>query len=331
MKAVVVENLKKTFKTPISSQGPFYCKIKDYLFPKSQEVMAVNAISFSINSGEKVAFIGPNGAGKSTTIKMLTGIIQPSSGEVHILGKSPAKHRKALSYEISAIFGQSSKLWQNLRVKESYELLASIYDIPHAVFESRLMKLVDRFKIAPLLTKLTRQLSLGERMRCEIVASFLHKPKILFLDEPTIGLDVVAKTMIRELLCSVSKEEGTTLLLASHDTDDIESVCDRVIMLNEGKILFDDRLTRLKSYIQKKIIEVVTEEDSSSWTQECVQILERKTPHHMKIEIDLEKTSCEKVIRALLDRFKVKDLTIEDPSLEILIKNIYADQIHHQF
>jgi len=303
--------------------------MKDYFFPKKQEIIAVDEISFSIESGEKVAFIGPNGAGKSTTIKMLTGIIQPTSGKVQVLGKSPMKHRKSLAYEISAVFGQSSKLWYHLPVRESYELLAAIYDISNELFEKRLAKLVDRFKIASLLTKLTRQLSLGERMRCEIVASFLHQPKVIFLDEPTIGLDVIAKTMIRDLLCSFSKEEGTTLLLTSHDTDDIESVCDRVIMLNKGKVVLDDRLNRMKSYIQKKIIEVITEEESKDWTQDDVQILERKTPHHMKLEIDLNKNSCEKVIRSILSQFKVKDLTIEDPSLETIIKNIYADQVHN--
>lgn len=327
MKAVVVENLKKEFQIPIKDHAPFYRKVKNYFLPKKQKVIAVDEISFSIESGEKVAFIGPNGAGKSTTIKMLTGIIQPTSGMVQILGKNPMKNRKSLAFEISAVFGQSSKLLYHLPVRESYQLLAAIYNIPNELFKKRLSKLVDRFKIEPFLTKLTRQLSLGERMRCEIVASFLHNPKVIFLDEPTIGLDVIAKTMIRDLLCSFSKEEGITLLLTSHDTDDIESVCDRVIMLSNGKIVLDDPLVRMKSYIQKKIIEIVTEEESKSWTQEGIQILERKTPQHMKLEIDLNITSSESVIRSILSQFKVKDVTIQDPSLETIIKNIYVEQV----
>jgi ABC-2 type transport system ATP-binding protein len=326
MEAISVRHLVKEFSSPIKQPGPFYTQIKNYLFPKKSLFTAVNDLSFSIHEGEKVAFIGPNGAGKSTTIKMMTGIIRPTRGEIFVLGKRPAKDRKKLSYEISALFGHASKLWFHLPVKESLQLLAAIYDIPKEVFQRRLKNLVDRFEIGHLLSKPARQLSLGERMRCEIVASFLHAPKVLFLDEPTIGLDLLAKTGIRDLLCKSSKEEGITLILTSHDTSDIETVCDRVIMLHQGKILFDDPLEKLKNLNQKKVIEIITSDPLPAWSHPGAQILEKES-HRLKIEIDLTKTSSEKILHALWSSCAIKDLKIEEPSLESSIRSLYARKV----
>jgi len=328
MNAIVVQKLKKEFRLSLPITGSFFQQIKHYFLPRLQTITAVDEIDFTIQKGERVAFIGPNGAGKSTTIKMLTGIMYPTGGTIEILGKSPAKQRKALSYEMSAVFGHSSKLWYHLPVRESYDLLAAIYDVPKEAYQKRLSDLVDKFNIAPLLSKPVRQLSLGERMRCEVVASFLHKPKVIFLDEPTIGLDLTAKAIIRDLLRRFSQEEGTTLLLTSHDIDDIETVCDRVIMIDRGKLILDDQLAHLKTrYIKKKVIQVIAEEMSMTWDHEGVNILERSS-HRMKMEVDVERCSSEKVISSLLKNYTIKDLTIEDPSLETVIRAFYAQQIH---
>jgi ABC-2 type transport system ATP-binding protein len=327
MQAIVVQNLRKEFRLSHSIQGIWYQKIRGYFSLRSQKFTAVEGLSFSIQEGERVALIGPNGAGKSTTIKMLTGITYPTEGKIEVLGKVPVRQRKALSYEMSAIFGHSSKLWYHLAVQESYDLLAAIYDIPSSVYRDRLKSLVDRFQIDHLLKKVARQLSLGERMRCEIVASFLHKPKLIFLDEPTIGLDLTAKAMIRDLLHSLSKEEGVTLLLTSHDIDDIEKVCDRVLMMEKGRLLLDGRIEDLKTrYAKKKVIQVIAEESSLTWDQEGIVLLEQ-LPHRLKIEVDLTKCSVEKVIHTFLNRYTIKDVTIEDPSLESFIHAFYTQQI----
>jgi len=252
MNAIVVENLKKTFRSPLPAQGSIAQRIKSYLHPRYQTLTAVDGISFQVKAGERVAFIGPNGAGKSTTIKMLTGIMQPTSGRITVLDKVPGVRWNRLMYQIGAVFGQRSQLWYHLPVRETLGLLAAIYDIPASEYRRRVSELVEKFKVTSLLDKPVRQLSLGERMRCEIIASLLHKPAVLFLDEPTIGLDITAKAIIRDLIRQQSEKEGVTLLLTSHDTDDIEKVCDRVIIIDQGKLLLDDSLSNLKNALYSK-------------------------------------------------------------------------------
>ena len=221
---------------------------------------AIREISFEVKAGERVAFIGPNGAGKSTTIKMLTGILYPTSGKVEVLGLVPWKDRKALGYRIGTVFGQRTQLSHHLPPSDTFDLLAKIYEIPHAIYKERVEGLVEIFEIGPFFEKPVRQLSLGERMRCELVASLLHKPEILFLDEPTIGLDINAKLKIRGLLNRLSKEYGTTLFLTSHDTADIEQVCERAIILDQGTIIRDSALKDLrKTYVKKKVLTLATD------------------------------------------------------------------------
>ncbi len=327
MDVIIVQKLRKEFRVPIILKGSALKQLKQYLFPRLETRVAVDEIDFTIQKGQHVAFIGPNGAGKSTTIKMLTGIMHPTDGTIRVLGRSPTKDRKLLSYEISAVFGHSSKLWYHLPVQESYDLLAAIYEVPRTIYINRLNHLVDKLGIANLMNKSARQLSLGERMRCEIVASFLHKPKVIFLDEPTIGLDLTAKAVIRNLLQTLSQEEETTLLLTSHDIDDIERVCNRVIMIDKGKLVLDDQLAHLKTrYVKKKNIQIIAEEVTIQWDQVGVNILE-SSPHRLKMEVDLDKCSVERVISSLLKCYNIKDLTIEDPSLETVIRAFYDKQI----
>lgn len=325
MNAILIENLKKCFLTPIPIQGSFLQRIKKTLCPRYQTITAVNDISFQLQVGERVAFIGPNGAGKSTTIKILTGIMQPTSGRVKVLGKDPDTDRRVLAYQIGAVFGQRSQLWYHLPVQETLTLLAAIYDIPTREYQQRLKTLAEKFNVTPLLTKPVRQLSLGERMRCEIIASFLHRPAVLFLDEPTIGLDITAKAIIRDLIRKQSEQEGVTLLLTSHDTDDIEKVCDRVIIIDQGQLLLDDTLINLKTqYIKKRVLSIVTEEETIVLKQPGILVLEQ-SPHHLKIEIDVTQHAVERVVTSLLESYTIKDLTIEGPPLEAIIQMLYAN------
>jgi ABC-2 type transport system ATP-binding protein len=320
---IKINQLSKNFIVKESFPG-IAGALKALFKGKKKEIAAIKNLSFQIESGESVAFIGPNGAGKSTTIKMLTGILYPSSGEAHVLGLTPWKQRHRLGYQIGTVFGQRSQLWYHLPPCDTFDLLSKIYELPPSVYQMRLNELVDLFEISPFLNKAVRQLSLGERMRCEIVASLLHNPKILFLDEPTIGLDINAKLMIRGLLNKLSKEHGTTLFLTSHDTADIEQVCDRVLVLDRGVLILDNSLRNLKkTYMKKKILSLLVEEESISLNIPGITILENNQ-HHFRCEVDLAIVSVNQVIQTALKLTHVRDLTIEDPSMEEIIRLLYG-------
>ncbi len=321
--SIEVDGLRKVFQVREQGSG-----IKDalrYLFrPPTRDVVAVDGISFSIARGERVAFVGPNGAGKSTTIKMLTGILHPTAGEAHVLGLTPWKDRRALAYKLGTVFGQRTQLWYHLPARDTFRLLARIYDQDDAVHERRLGELVEAFALAPLLKKPVRQLSLGERMRCEIVASLLHKPEVLFLDEPTIGLDVTAKATIRDLIRDASVQDGSTVLLTSHDTGDMEHVCDRVIVINHGKLLLDQPVRELRrTYIRQKIVTLLTAEPRIELDLPGVTVRDR-APHRTVFEVDVSATPVERVVKAALELGRLRDLTVEDPPMEEIVKAIYA-------
>ena len=284
---------------------------------------AVDSLSFDIPQGQCVAFIGPNGAGKSTTIKMLTGVMRPTSGKISILGLDPRKDRKKLARQMSVLFGHCSKLWFHLPVVESFDLLAAIYDLDWKNYLKRRDHLVELFRVGHLIAKPVRQLSLGERMRCELLASFLHEPKMVFLDEPTIGLDITAKALIRDLLRTMCKELGCTLLLTSHDTDDVERLCDRVILINKGKCVVDDSVQCMKeNYLRKRILTAVLDEKEGMIEAPGVTILESGS-HRLKFEINLDETGINEVVNLLMQRYSLRDLTIEGPSLESVIEGFY--------
>lgn len=300
---IEVKQLTKKFKLKKNGGG-----LKSFFSPEYKTITAVDRISFEIGKGERVAFIGPNGAGKSTTIKMLSSILYPTSGTALIKGLVPWENRKKIACDIGTVFGQRSQLWYNLPVQDSFALMGKIYNLEEIAFKRRLSRLVRLFEIRDLLNSPTRSLSLGQRMRCEIVASLLHKPQILFLDEPTIGLDVTAKEIIRDLVKKQALEEDTTLLLTSHDTDDMEKVCNRVIIINKGKIIFDDSLDRLKeSYLNKKYVEVTT--DSGEKIKQIVNTAE---------------IPVKKALDELVRKYHVTDMTVENPPMEEIIKEIYG-------
>lgn len=319
---IEVLNLKKNFRAPLGNlQG--LAKIWRYFVPRYKEQEAIRGISFSIKKGERIAFIGPNGAGKSTTIKILTGILTPSSGKIKVLGLIPNKSRNVLSYQIGTIFGQRSQLWYHLPAIDTFNLLARIYRLDIKEYEKRRDSLVEMFEAKTLLTRPVKNLSLGERMRCELIASLLHNPKILFLDEPTIGLDITAKATIRKLLKNLSEEYGTTLFLTSHDTADIEQVCDRAIILDKGGIVLDSNIQTIRNtYLKKKKISLLTSEEHLHLDFSSVRILEKK-PYRTIFEVDVSKQNISAILEMALQKSKIHDILIEDPSMEEIIHDIY--------
>lgn len=325
MKPVIkIDKLSKTFVLRKSFPG-ITGAFKSLFSKQKYELQAIKDLSLSVQEGERIAFIGPNGAGKSTTIKMLTGILYPTSGHIEVLGLVPWKERHSLGYKIGTVFGQRTQLWYHLPPSDTFSLLSKIYEIEKPVFHKRVNELTAMFEIGPLLNKPVRQLSLGERMRCEIVASLLHQPKILFLDEPTIGLDINAKLLIRGLLNKLSRDHGTTLFLTSHDTADIEQVCDRVIVLDKGSIVVDSTLRELKkTYMKKKIITLATDEEYINLNLPGIAILER-SPYLLCCEVDTALSPIDRIIQEALKQSNLKDVTIEDPSMEEVVRILYGN------
>ncbi|MHC4958128.1 MAG: ABC transporter ATP-binding protein [Planctomycetota bacterium] len=321
--SVVVSGLSKTFRVRRRAKG-LSGSVRQLFKPESDEVVALDGLSFEIEEGERVAFVGPNGAGKSTTIKILTGILHPTGGDAHVLGEVPWRSREKLAYRLGTVFGQRTQLWYHLPAADTFDLLARIYELDDAVYAKRRGELVEAFALQPLLDKPVRQLSLGERMRCEIVASLLHAPQVLFLDEPTIGLDVTAKATIRDLVHDMSVRDKSTVLLTSHDTGDMERVCDRVIVINHGKLLLDEPVSSLRqNYIRRKRVTLLTAESDVAIEMDGVERVEH-APHRTVFEVDTTKTPVEAVVAAALEASRLRDLTVEDPPMEEIVKAIYA-------
>ncbi|MFI5308917.1 MAG: ATP-binding cassette domain-containing protein, partial [Polyangiales bacterium] len=291
--------------------------------PTRKEVVAVDEVSFHIERGERVAFVGPNGAGKSTTIKILCGILHPTAGSARVLGFVPWQEREALSYRVGTVFGQRSQLFYHLPAADTFELLRHVYDQDPLEFAARREVLIEAFGVGPHLNRPVRQLSLGERMRCELVASLLHAPDILLLDEPTIGLDVSAKAAIRALVREQAERHGRTLLLTSHDTADMEQVCERVIVIHHGRVIVDQSVQSLRSgYIRKKLLALETVEAELPFALEGVRVL-RRAPHRLELEVDLRVSPVERVIAAVLQVGRVRDLTVTDPPMDEIVQAIY--------
>ena len=318
---IEVKNLSKTFKIKQKEKG-IKGSIKSIFKPKYKEKKAVNNISFNIEKGEILAFIGPNGAGKSTTIKMLTGILYPSKGDISISGTNPQKERKQLAYKIGCVFGQKEQLWIHLTPYDNFKFFGAIYDLPESVVEKRIQEYNEIFELQEFINTPVRSLSLGQRMICEIVASLIHEPEILFLDEPTIGLDPVIKEKIRVFIKRLNKEKKTTIFLTSHDVGDIEKLCKRVIIINDGHIVLDDTMENLKyHYLNKKIVEAKMNTKINLDETEGITILKDKD-YNLKIEVDLTKKSISDAIK-LLDPDKIIDINISNTPLEQIISNIY--------
>lgn len=323
MEVIKTEQLTKKYRMRIKEEG-LKASISGLIRPEWQEIEAVKQISLGIEKGEIIAFLGPNGAGKSTYIKMLCGILHPTSGYVSVLGLSPTKDRKRLTMQIGSVFGQKSQLWMHLPVLDSFKLLSAIYEINDCEYEKRVDKLIELFGLTEFLKVPVRKLSLGQRVRCEVAASFLHEPELLFLDEPTIGLDVVVKQAIRDLILQRNKEKGTTVFLTSHDPADIEYLCQRAIVIDKGSIVLDAPVEKLRrEYLGKKLIELNF--TRSQMIPQVPGVINISQHDNMKytLEVDTKVCSIGKITSILMNMGNVFDITISDPPMEDIIADIY--------
>ncbi|MCR8849690.1 ATP-binding cassette domain-containing protein [Rossellomorea sp. SC111] len=329
MNAIEVNHLRKEFKA-FSSRSGLKGAFRDLFTRNYKVVPAVNDISFNVKQGEMVGYIGENGAGKSTTIKMLTGILTPTGGDITVNGMNPHRDREKFVQTIGVVFGQRSQLWWDIAVQESFQLLKKVYKVPDQQYKEHMDHVIETLDIAPLLDKPVRKLSLGQRMRCELAAALVHNPPLLFLDEPTIGLDVLVKLKIRQFLKEINEKYNTTILLTTHDLSDIEALCERVVMLDEGKIIYDGELSRLKENWgdQKEVVfqfldgtslealSDLTKNENISWSFD-----EKKQSYAAITEADEEVIS--QLITNVVANFKVKDMKIEETTTEEIIRNIY--------
>lgn len=323
MDAITVNQLSKTFRVKQKEKG-LRGSLKSIFRPSYRYIPAVDNISFRIEEGEMLAFIGPNGAGKSTTIKMLTGILYPDKGKAEVLNLDPALKRKQLSYRIGTVFGQKEQLWTHLTPYDNFKFFGAIYDLKDSEVETKINELKQVFELDEFIDTPVRNLSLGQRIRCEIVASLIHSPKILFLDEPTIGLDPVVKENIRALIKKMNKEYHTTIFLTSHDIGDIEKLCKRIIIVNHGRIVMDDSMENIKyHYLNKKIVEVKMKEAAEFGDEDGITVLKSKG-NNLKLEIDTTKKNISDALK-LLDADNILDINISNVPLENIITEIYKE------
>ncbi len=294
------------------------------------DVEAVRGVSLSIDEGEFVGYLGPNGAGKSTTIKMLTGILTPSSGLVEVCGIVPHEKRRENAANIGAVFGQRTQLWWDLPPIESYRLLGKIYRVARSELEARLAELIDLFELSSLIETPVRKLSLGEKMRCELAAALLHRPRVLFLDEPTIGLDAVGKEQVRTHLRAINQERGTTVVLTSHDLDDIEALCRRAIVIDEGQIIHDgtvDSLRRTFGHHRTLVVDLAggAAPDGFATLPNGATVTQIEGAR-VWIEFDADQLSAPQLIQAVLTQHDVHDLTVREIAIEEVVRRIYSNK-----
>jgi len=326
MSIIKVNNLVKTYTTFKRGSG-----VKETLqsFFKREKVIinAVDNITFNVKEGSICGMLGPNGAGKSTTIKMLCGALYPTAGEIDVMGYSPSKERKKYVREIGAVFGQRSQLIWDIPPIDSFNMNRAIYGITQADYKPRLDELAAMFEVTEVIHKPTRVLSLGERMKCEFIMAMLHKPKIVFLDEPTIGLDVIAKAKIREFILNINKT-GTTFILTTHDLEDVKQLADNVIVINHGKKVFDDSLQKLQLNLgEKKIVELTLEQsfDTAAILLDSVRVLEQKSPLEITLEVDASKIAIGDFIKFLSSRIALSDIAVKELPMEEIITQIYNE------
>ena len=326
MQAIRTRDLSKTYRARIKGEG-LGASFRALIRPVYREVRAVQSIALDVEQGEIVAFIGPNGAGKSTFIKMLCGILHPSSGEIAVLGMSPAKERQKLALRIGTVFGQKSQLWLHLPALDSFTLLAAIYEISDAERRRRMAELSELFELGDFLQTPVRKLSLGQRVRCEVAASLLHNPELLFLDEPTIGLDVVVKQTIRELIIRRNREHGTTVFLTSHDPADIEQLCRRAVVIDHGTLVLDAPVDTLKrDYLAQKRVEVSFGMPQTIPAIPGVTAVAGDAGPKAILTVDTRVCPIGDVMERLSSLGNVLDITISNPPMEDIIASIFRKE-----
>lgn len=328
MALIEVKNLKKEFKKPIRKEGVIGY-IKSLFSRKYTSLYAVNDISFSIEQGEIVGYIGANGAGKSTTVKMMCGILHPTSGSVTIDNKDIIKYRKQINKEIGVVFGQKTQLWWDIPLIETFKILKSIYEISDEDYNERFKFLCDLLDLNDFLDQNVRSLSLGQRMRADFAASLIHNPKILYLDEPTIGLDVLVKDKIRKAIKILNKKYKTTIILTTHDMKDIEELCSRIIIIDKGKILYDGDLENIK-YKFGNIKTIIFKNNPLFSKEELL----KEFPHieikdddlnDIFISFSLNNVNLDNLLLCLINKYKIEDFKINDITIEDITKELYEN------
>ncbi|MFS8654964.1 MAG: ATP-binding cassette domain-containing protein [Limnochordia bacterium] len=323
-----VEHLTKRFRIAKARRGVLGA-LRGLFSREGREIAAVDDVSFSIEEGSFVGYLGPNGAGKSTTIKMMTGILHPTSGEVWVAGRSPQRERREVARRIGVVFGQRTQLWWDLPVYDSLELLAAMYHVSPADLRQAVRTFDETLGIGEFLDVPVRKLSLGQRMRADLAAALLHRPSVLFLDEPTIGLDVVAKASIRRFLREINQREGTTILLTTHDMDDIEQLCSRVIVINHGRLVYDGSIEGLRRSAGAPT--VVTAEYVSPPAGELTGPWEvvRREGTTLSVAFDRTKCTAGEVISRLIHLGELKDVYVSEPEIETVIAKLYTEAADH--
>lgn len=325
---IEVQNLRKVFKVPKKSKELSWLKKKmSWAYREWEEKIAVENVNLKVETGEILGYLGPNGAGKSTTIKMLTGILYPTTGDIKVLDNlNPIRDRNEYTQQIGVVFGQRSILTYDIPVKDSFRLFKAIYGLSEEFYQERIKYLVEMLGIEEFFETPYRMLSLGEKMRCELAASFLHKPKIVFLDEPTIGLDATAKISIRKFLKKINKEEKVTIMITTHDMDDIEELCSRIILIDKGRVEYEGSLDKFKEkYSDWKRVEVyfksVKDEEKLRKLKEKVEV-ENGTEHQITFKIPSNE-SLGTYIAKIVNSYEIIDLKITEPKLENIVANMY--------
>ena len=326
---IEVKGISKSFKIKRKNKG-LKEKLKNILKPSYINKQAVKDISFSIKKGEMVGFIGKNGAGKSTTIKMLSGILYPDSGEIKVAGYIPYKQRRQYVANIGVVFGQKTQLSWDLPLMDSFELLKEIYRIPTALYKENLEKFINLLDMKDFLYQPVRQLSLGQRMKGDIVAALLHSPKIVFFDEPTIGLDVVAKENVRQFIKYLNKTEGITMIFTTHDMQDIEKVCNRLIIIDKGEKVYDGSINEIKNnYVSLRSIEVEFSNEVNIEPINDVSIKDQEGTNGCRklFSFDSANVKINELMTDILTKYDVKDISIIEPEIDDIIRDIYEGEL----
>lgn len=331
-----VENLTKEFRTPKKYSG-FGGAVKSLFSRQYETKRAVDNMNFTIEAGELVGYIGVNGAGKSTTIKMMTGILWPTSGRCEVFGVEASRNRRQNAKNIGVVFGQRSQLWWDLPVSESFSILRKIYDVPRQRFDENLAYFKELLELEDFYTTPVRNLSLGQKMRADFAAAMLHDPKVIFLDEPTIGLDIMVKDRIRKAIREINKQKGTAVILTTHDLADIEEVCDRIIVIDEGKKLFDGSIEALKrNFGRRRGVRFELKSATGESDESARAILAGFNPQYLEvtasaatidIRYDSNKMEAGDLIKAVMAAREIRDIAIEEPRMEDIVKEIYSGKL----
>jgi ABC-2 type transport system ATP-binding protein len=329
MPIIQTHDLRKVFRSVKRIPGPAGA-LRTLFSRQYEEKVAVSGINMALEAGELVGYIGPNGAGKSTTIKMLTGILVPTSGSIEVAGIVPYERRKENARNIGVVFGQRSQLYWDLPLIESFELLRAIYSIPHDRYRKNLDAFIELLEMNEFLRTPVRQLSLGQRMRGDFAAAMLHDPKIVYLDEPTIGLDVVAKEAIREFIKRINEERGTTIILTTHDLADVERLCRRIVLIDRGTLIYDGGIERIKEQYGTHRTLIVTFAEPQEHPHLDGAELESVEKTVARFRFDRERVRADQLIREAAERYEIRDVTLEEPDLESIIRRIYVEGYHQE-